>query len=324
MGYSTMRPYKIIHNTPAALALLLALVSLLAQACSRVPEDNGLQPGKLNVMASTTIVADVVRSVGGEAVQVTSLLPPNSDPHSFEPTPQDVARMDSADVIFLNGAGMERPLELLIQKSGVQATVVSVSEGVALRDFDAAAGDVHEEDEHQGADPHVYMDPNNVAIWVDNIAETLAGLDPTHAEAYQANAQKYKAELENLDQWIKEQVAQTPVENRKLVSDHSLFGYFAERYGFTQVGAVIPSYTSVAEPSAQELAELQNKIRELGVKAIFVDRAVNPALSERIAEDTGIPVVLVYTGSLGEEGGEAGSYIEFIRYNVNAIVNALK
>ena len=127
-----------------------------------------------------------------------------------------------------------------------------------------------------------------------------------------------------MDAWIREQVAQIPPQNRKLVTDHLLFGYFAERYGFEQVGAIIPAYSTAAQPTAQEVAEIENAIRTLGVKAVFVGKTVNPALAQRVAEDTGIRLVGLYHGSLSEPGGEAATYLDYLRYNVTQIVNALK
>jgi ABC-type Zn uptake system ZnuABC Zn-binding protein ZnuA len=181
-----------------------------------------------------------------------------------------------------------------------------------------------EDHDHEGIDPHTWIDPNNVTVWVHNIEHKLSEADPGNAQAYAANAEAYEAELETLDAWIKEQVAQIPEENRKLVTDHTLFGYFADEYGFEQVGALIPSFSTLAEPTAQELAAIEDAISELNVKAIFVGNTVNPALAERVAEDAGTLLVFVYTGSLSEPNGEAPTYLEYMRYNTNAFVDALK
>ena len=146
------------------------------------------------------------------------------------------------------------------------------------------------------------LGPTPIMWWfgLDNIEQELSKLDPKNTSTYHANAEAYQTELETLDAWIREQVALIPTENRKLVTDHTLFGYFAEEYGFEQVGALIPGYSTLAEPTARELADIEDAIQDLKVKAIFVGNTVNPALAERVSEDTGIQLVFVFTGSLNE------------------------
>jgi len=283
---------------------------------------------KLQVVATTSIVADVVQNVGGDLIDLTVLMPPGTDPHTFEPTPQDVVAVANAHVVFVNGAGLEVFLEPLLESAGVRkARVVPVSYGVELRESEGE----HEETgapesghEHGGFDPHTWFDPHNVMVWVHNIEQALSALDPANARAYAANADAYQARLRDLDVWIREQVAQVPEANRKLVTDHTAFTYLAHRYGFEQAGAVVPGYSTLAAPSAQELAALEGIIRAFGVKAIFVGMTVNPDLARRIAQDTGIRLVFLYTGSLSEPGGPAGDYLSLMRYDVSAIVDALK
>lgn len=160
-------------------------------------------------------------------------------------------------------------------------------------------------------------------VWVDNIQRTLSELDAANADTYAANAAAYKVELQSLDSWIREQVAAVPEANRKLVTDHAVFGYFANRYGFQQTGAVIPGYSTLSEPSAQEVASLEDTLRAAGVKAIFVGNTANSALAQRVAGDAGVQVVPVYTGSLGRADGPAATYLDYMRYNVGAFVSAL-
>jgi ABC-type Zn uptake system ZnuABC Zn-binding protein ZnuA len=163
-----------------------------------------------------------------------------------------------------------------------------------------------------------------VSAWVDTIEKALTQADPDASARYRENAAAYRQALAELDSWIQAQVSQIPEGKRKLVTDHRTFAYFARRYGFDTVGAVIPSFSTLAEPSAKELAELENTIRDLKVGAIFVDQSANPALSRRVSQDTSVRLVPVYSGSLGEAGGEAATYLDFMRYNTNAIVSALK
>jgi len=276
---------------------------------------------KLRVVATTNIVADVVGNVGGDRIELTGLLPVGADPHAYEPTPQDLRAVASAHLIFANGVGLETFLDEMIRNAGGNAPVVPVSQGIDLLQLDSGEED---EPNHAGADPHAWFDPNNVVIWVRNIEGALSALDPGNAGVYQANTQAYVAKLEALDAWIREQVAQVPEENRKIVTDHRVLGYFARAYGFELVGAVVEAYSAAAEPSAQEIVALEDNIRQIGVPAVFVGRTVNPKLAARVAEDTGIQLVPLYTGSLSEAGGEADSYIDFMRYDVSAMIAALK
>ena len=284
----------------------------------------------LHVVATTTLVGDVIHNIGGEAIQLNVLLPVGTDPHSFQPTPQDAAKLVDADVIFINGAGLETFLEKLLENSGSQARVVDLSDGLNLlegsehEEVAGSAVEEHADEEHHDGDPHVWTDPNNVLVWVKNAEQALNQADPANAAIYQANAAAYSKQLVELDAWIQQQVSLVPAERRKLVMDHQILGYFAARYGFEQVGAVIPGFNTLSEPSAQELAALEDAIRSLGAPAIFVSFDVSPALAQRVATDTSIKLVSIYSGSLSQPGGPADSYIDFTRYNVSTIVEALK
>lgn len=299
--------------------LLVGLI--LLSACSAMPPVTPSSDGRLNVVATTTLVGDVVQQVGGEAIRVSVLLPAGMDPHRFEPTPQDAARLSKADLIFANGAGLEEFLARLLKSAAGNAPVIYVSDGIPLL---ASTGLHSAESTHEMGDPHVWMDPNLVLVWVDNIEQALAKQDPAHASLYQANAESYRKQLTELDAWVRQQVEQVPHTNRRLVSDHQSLGYFAARYGFEQVGAVVPSYTSLAEPSAQELAALEDAIKHLGVKAVFVDSTVNSSLAQRVANDTHVQLVRFYSGSLSPADGPAGNYLDYIHYNVGVIVKVLK
>ena len=287
----------------------------------------------ISIIATTTIVADVVRAVAGDDAEIVTLLPPNADPHSYEPTPRDVVSVSKADVVFISGANLEAQFANIL--ANARGTVVDLSTRIALRygadiehDHDEASsgeqGDRHEEAHRHGEfDPHVWFDPTNVMIWTAAIEEMLCELDPDNSAVYAFNAAAYRRALAELDLWIWEQVARLPYGHRDLVTDHLAFGYLAARYGFRQVGAVFPGLSPLAEPSAKELSELVDTIERLGVPAVFVGTTVNPAVAEQVAADTGAVVVSLYTGSLGDRGGAAASYIDFMRYDVKAIVEAL-
>ncbi len=292
--------------------VLAALAGLLA-ACAPAAEK---ADDRLHVVTTTTLVGDVTAQVGGDLIALDVLLPPGADPHAFEPRPQDVARVASADLVIVNGRGLEAFLDNLLDSAEVHGRVVEASAAVPERWLG-------EEADHGGLDPHVWTDPNNVILWTETIAEALAQADPAHEEEYRQNAAAYIAELQALDAWVRAQVERIPPQRRLLVSDHLAWGYFADRYGFTQVGALVGAFSANASPSAQELAALEDRIRETGAPAIFIGFNASDALAQQIAADTGVRVVRLYTGSLTSPTGEAPTYLAFMRYNVEAIVSAL-
>jgi len=301
--------------------------TIFLTGCSPAESDTGLSGESLQIVATTSIVGDVVAQVAGEQVSITTLLPPNSDPHTYQPTPQDIATISKADVIFVNGAGLEVFLEPILENANAEEKTVDLSDDINLLTADEHSNSGRDEDQnidHDNQDPHVWMNPNNVIAWVNVIQETLGELDPAHAAEYQQNAQRYSAELRELDTWIATQVADIPAQRRTLVMDHLVFGYFAEEYGFQQAGAVIPGFSTLAEPSAQQIAEIIDTIEKLGVKVIFVSDTAPLGIAERVAEDTGSQLIYLHTGSLTESGGFASNYIDYMRYNVNAIVEALQ
>jgi manganese/iron transport system substrate-binding protein len=287
-----------------------------------------LQPGqRLKALATTNIVGDVVKQVGGDAIDLTILLPLGTDPHTFNPTPRDLAAISDAQAIFANGAGLEVFLTSMLKNAGTSTPVIAVSDGIPLRHLatdQPGPTPSPGQEENAGNDPHTWFSPISVIAWVHNIEPALAGLDPAHAADYKARAADYEQKLTQLDAWIKEQVAQIPPANRKLVTDHLEFGYFADRYGFEQTGAVIPSFSTAAQPSAQDLAQLEDAVHKQGVKAIIVSNIVNDSLARRVAGDTGVQLVTLFDGSLGPAGSGAETYLEFMRYDTNVIVNALK
>jgi len=445
---------------------------------------------RLQVIASTNIVADVVSQVGGDQIDLLPLIPTGADPHSFTPTPQDLIVLNQTQVIFINGLQLEESLMPMLESLDNAVPIVSVNAGVEIAEFgpsavehackhmmdgpevavgavadiaattavtgthvrldvtvptaapsyfvyraeeagkylfyadspviltlrdadgneapaetimDAAAladclafvtafvfdlveGDnvlslhgvdgetvrfvvetaegehehaTHEDEDHAdedhavedhageeaevhdhhaaetgeeeghhhhhgGVDPHTWFSVHAVEQWVENIEEVLSTLDPANADTYAANADAYRAELVALKIELGAMVAELPVEQRKLVTDHDAFGYFADAYDFEIIGTVIPSLSTMASPSANDLATLQDQIEAEGVRAIFVGTTVNPTLMEQLAADTGATVVSIYTGALSDADGPAPTYLDLMRYNMRMIVDALK
>ncbi len=268
------------------------------------------------VVCTTTIVQDVARVVAGPDAVVTALLPAGADPHAIQPSPQDAAVLEQADVVFLSGAGLEAPLAPLLATA--HGRTVDLSAGVSLYVPTPGAGD------GPGIpDPHVWFDPRNVMEWTRAIARTLSEVDPDHALEFAARASSYEADLTALDAWIVERVATLSPRRRRLVTDHDAFGYFARRYGFELVGTIFPGTSTLAEPSARDVANLEDAILSLGVPVIFVGTTVPTSLAEQVAADTGMRLVFLYTGSLSEADGPAPTYLDFMRFDVDTIVSNL-
>jgi ABC-type Zn uptake system ZnuABC Zn-binding protein ZnuA len=320
---------------------LLGLVAvLLLAACGRGAASPGVTPGqaisdrdvrlpelraanlaggqKLRVVTTTGIVGDVVKNVAGDSVDLTTLIGPGQDPHTYQPTPKDIAAIERAQVVFISGFHLEEGLESTVDAAaGKGSPVVSVSAGIQPRP-------APEEQGHNAAsDPHVWFNPANVKIWTGNIEKSLSALDPENAAVYRANAAAYTRQLDELDATIRSQVALIPAERRKLVTDHEALGYFADRYGFQVVGAVIPSVSTSAEPSAGDLAALVEVIRSQRVPAIFIGTTTNPKVADVVARETGAQVLLLHTGETGPVGSRAETYLGMMQANVDTIVKGL-
>ncbi|HEY8582780.1 MAG TPA: zinc ABC transporter substrate-binding protein, partial [Capillimicrobium sp.] len=288
------------------------------------------------VVASTPVVADIVREVGGEHVDVTQLLEANSDPHDYEPRPSDVADAAEAQVVVESGLGLDEWVHEVVEQSGGDATVVDLGASVA-EPLHAGEEEAHAEDEHAAeeegdehahdhgdTDPHWWHDPTNAVAAASAVADALAEADPDHADAYRANAEAYTAELEEADAAIERCVASVPEAQRVLVTDHDALGYFAHRYGVEVVGAIIPSLTTQAQASAGDLAELVETIRERDVPAVFPASSVNRRLADTVAEQTGATVgEPLYADTLGPEGSDGATLLGATRHNAEAIVSGL-
>ena len=306
-------PQKHLFFQVCYFLITLAMLSTITACGSRVPPETGTS---IKVLATTSIIGDVVSQVGGNFIDLSILMPVGTDPHDFQVKPQDIAIITDARVIFSSGGGLEAFLQPFLENAGASGKNIEVSSGITFRTSSDGG--------QATSDPHTWMDPNNVIIWTRNIATALSDIDPAHSSDYQTNAETYTRSLQDLDSWIRSEVSQIPLKNRLLVSDHAVLGYFADQYGFSQEGSITSSFSSEAAPSARELAALEDKIRQLGVRAIFVSEAVNQTMADQIAADTGIKTARIYHASLTASSGQAPSYLEFMRYNVKAIVEALK
>ena len=291
-------------------SLLLILIITLTSCVGRPASPSEMAAPV--ILTSTTFLADIARNVAGGRVEIESLLPVGTDPHSYQPTPQDVTKIEHSKLLIINGAEYEHFLEPLLKSAGGEREVIEASAGI------------NPGEEAQGVDPHMWLDPNNVIVYVENIREALTHFDPEGAAVYQSNAEAYAAELKRLDTWIVEQVAQIPPGRKLLITNHEALGYFAERYGFTIAGAVIESFSTDASPSAQQMSALIDQIKSSGAPAIFLDASDNPALASQTASETNARIITdLHLESL-TDGPPAATYVDMLKHNVTQIVNALK
>ncbi|HJR80269.1 MAG TPA: metal ABC transporter substrate-binding protein [Anaerolineales bacterium] len=283
---------------------LMFLLAVALASCS-----GGAVP---DVLTTTTILADVARNVAGDRLTVGSLVPVGADPHSYQPVPQDATKISESRVLVIHGAEYENFLESLLENAGGKENVIDASTGLRLLSNE------------QGTNPHLWLDPISVIAYTDNIREGLTQFDPDGAEIYQVNASAYIDELTELDAWINGQIAQIPPQRRVLVTNHESLGYFADRYGFIVIGAIVPNFNSDASPSAEQMAALIEQIKLHEAPAIFLDASDNPDLAQQIATETSVKVITdLHLESL-TEGPPAATYIDMMKDNVTKIVQALQ
>jgi ABC-type Zn uptake system ZnuABC Zn-binding protein ZnuA len=301
------------------LLLLLSGGLLLAAGCGASGAASG--GGALEVVAAESFLADIAQNVAGERFTVQTLIPPGTDPHAFEPTPKDLGEVAAADLVVINGGGLEGPLLKTLENAGGRATIVEASAGLRSRSPQPGEPPLGSSE----TDPHFWLDPVLVKTYVANIRDALEKADPAGTAVYKANAAAYTKRLDELNAWIESQVGTIPAANRKLVMNHASHGYYADRYGFSVVGTVIPSVGTGETPTAKQLVDLTAAIRTSGAKAVFVEIDENPKLAQQIAAETGITVVAdLLDHSLTEPGGAAPTYIDMMRYDTRRIVEALK
>lgn len=311
------------------------------------------QDKSLNIIATSNILADVARSIGGDLVTVDSLIPPGADGHAGQPTPNDVLKVTRADLVLVVGVNYETFLGQLLTNAADVPQIV-VSNGIPILPF-VGHGDAEQAEatpeakgeeyigiygnpgvcDNAGAtaeaghdfgqcDPHVWTDPSNVVIWANNIAEAFAKADSANAAAYRANAAAYSEQLKALDEEVQKILAVVPEARRVLVTNHEFLGYFALHYGFKVVGGILGA-TSLEEPDPQRLAALANEVKTLGVPAIFAEVSQNSPFARVVAQEAGIQVVTdLYSESLSDTNGPAATYADYLRYNARQIAGALK
>jgi zinc/manganese transport system substrate-binding protein len=269
---------------------------------------------KLKVVASFSILGDLVKNVGGDRIELTTLVGPNSDAHVYAPSPADARKLADAKVVFVNGLGFEGWIERLVKASGTRAPIVTATTGITPRHTDEGARDK--------IDPHAWQSVANAKVYVANIRDALAKADPAGRNAHAANAKAYVARLDALDAEVKAAVARIAPERRKVITAHDAFGYFGAAYGIEFIATVGVSTDS--EASARDVARIIGEIRRRKIPAVFLENVSDPRLIKRIAEETGAAVgPRVYSDALSDEAGGAATYIDMMRHNMKAFAAAL-
>jgi ABC-type Zn uptake system ZnuABC Zn-binding protein ZnuA/ABC-type Mn2+/Zn2+ transport system permease subunit len=302
-----------IPRAPSLAAAALAAAAFVAVGCGSAPT---ARDGQIEVVATTTQIADFVREVGGNAVAVDQILQPNTDPHSYEPRPSDVAGAAAAKLVFASGDGLDEWIGQIVSDSGSDAQVVDLGAIVPVRRPGESSGA-----DGSRYDPHWWHDPRNAEAAVGEIERRLAAADPSRSRLFERNAGLYLAKLRALDAGIAHCMASVPPSQRKLVTDHDAFGYFAARYGIDVVGAVIPSQVTQAQASAKDLSALAGLIEREHVKAIFPESSLSPKVAEAIASQTGASADnSLYGDTLGPEGSDGVTYLRMEAANADSMV----
>jgi zinc/manganese transport system substrate-binding protein len=298
------------HATLAALALSLSALSPASWAQTPI-----------QAVASFSILGDLVRQVGGDRVSVNVLVGPGSDAHVFQPTPTQARQVSQAQVVFSNGLGFEGWMSRLLKTANYRGQQVVVSQGVKPL---PSAGDGHGHDHGHGApDPHAWQNVSNTVVYVNNIAQSLCASDAAGCNTYKANAATYSAELKALDADIRTQWAAIPAAQRKVITSHDAFGYYAQAYGVKFLAA--QGVSTDSEASAKGVAQLVRQIKKENIQALFVESISDPRLIAQIGRETGVkPAGALYSDSLSDAQGPASTYVDMMRANTTALTQAVK
>jgi len=276
---------------------------------------------RLNVIATFSILGDFVKNVGGDRVEVATLVGPNGNAHVYAPSPGDAKKVADAKLVFVNGLGFEGWLERLVKASGTKAPIVVATKGIKPLERAGEHGHDHDHD-HGRADPHAWQSVANAKTYVANIRDALIAADPAGKDAYLANAAAYLAKLDALERDVREVIAKIPADRRRVITSHSAFGYFQDAYG---VSFTAPQGVSTeAEASAKDVAAIIAQIKKQKAAAVFLENVTDPRLVEQIARETGAKVGgTLYSDALTDDKGDATTYIDLIRHNLRQLASAL-
>jgi manganese/iron transport system substrate-binding protein len=297
--------------------IFLSSLLLLLGSCSQNASNTSNKINdKLQVVSTSTIIANLTDEIGAEEINNISILAPGADPHIYEPVPQDTIALEKADLILYNGYNLEPNIIKLIDSTAIKADKLAVGEQIKPLDF--------EYEGQKKPDPHVWGNAQNGIIMAEAIRDKLIEIDPKNKDKFTQNADKLIKELQELDSWIKTQIATIPANQRKLITSHDAFQYYSNAYGLEIAGTLIGISTE-EQPSAQTIKNLVEIIKSTGVKAIFAETTINPTLIETVAEEAGVKVAegKLYSDSIGVKGSEADTYVKMLKINTQTIVDAL-
>jgi zinc/manganese transport system substrate-binding protein len=304
----------------------ITFLFLLAGAFAAAAQD-ARQPGKLPVVASFSIIGDLVSQIGGDRVDVQVLVGPGGDAHVYSPTPKDSARLVAARLIVTNGLNFEGWLDRLVAASGAKAPVIVATRNVPTMRVPGQKGHNHSKDRHghdHGGDiePHAWQSVSNVMIYAANIRDALIVADPEGRETYENRARDYLQRLDKLEADLRGRFAALPADRRRIVTSHDAFGYFAKAYGLVFVAP--RGVSTLAEPSARDVAALIRQIRQQKIRAVFMENIVDPRVSEQIAKESGARIGgTLYSDSLSPPDGPAATYEAMMRHNADTLARAL-
>lgn len=288
--------------------LVVSILSVIV-GCSSETESN--EEDGLAITTSFSVLADIIEQVVGDRGDVEYIVPIGEEPHEYEPVPSNFARVSDSDVFYINGFGLEEWLEKIVSNtSDTPITDLGVGiEEIPLQGEDAP-------------DPHVWLSPKNISVYIDNLLADLIERDPDGEEEYRERAETYLEEIDELDAWIQEQVLSIPEEHRIIIVSENAFKYFGKDYGFETEG--VWEMNSHEEGTPQQINRIIDLVKESGLPAVFVESTVDNRYMNTVSENTGVPIAgEVYTDAIGEEGSGANSYIEMIRHNVEVLVEGL-
>jgi zinc/manganese transport system substrate-binding protein len=274
--------------------------------------------GKVNAVASFSILADMAREVGGDRIEVTSLVGPNGDAHVYDPTPGDVRTLADAAVFFVNGLGLEGWMSRLEKSSGFKGKVVTASKGVKPRQLETEAGGKG----RKIADPHAWQSLANGKIYAQNIRDGLIAADPGGEASYRANAGKFMTEIDEVEARVVSAISALPPDHRRIITTHDAFGYFGATYGLAFIAP--QGVSTESEASVQDVAKIIRQIKAQKIPAVFLENISDRRLLDQIAKETGAKVGgALYSDALSEPSGPAGTYLDMFRYNIRMLVAAL-
>ncbi|MCX5888141.1 MAG: metal ABC transporter substrate-binding protein [Deltaproteobacteria bacterium] len=300
--------------------LLLFLVLCLAGSAIEARAEK-----KVKVIASFSILGDMVGNVGGDRVEVTTLVGPNGDAHVYQPTPAAAKAVGGANLVVVNGLGFEGWMDRLIQTSGYKGPIVVASRGIKPREMTTEEAEEHEQGakhEHK-IDPHAWQNLSNGLIYVENIAKGLSSADPDGAAIYKANTDAYEAKLADLDRWVKAEFAGIPKPKRRMITSHDALGYFGAAYGITILSSM--GVSTESEPSAGGIARLIKQIRQEKITAVFIENVTDPRLMEQVAKESGVKLGgELYSDALSKQDESAPTYIKMFENNATKIIAAMR